>query len=83
MKSMKSMNKDIVFYGSATIGERGQIVVPIKARQQLNLKPGDKMLFLGTKHSSGLLMIKSDMLNKIINKMVKNFEKLKSKVGIK
>jgi len=32
------------FYGSATVGERGQVVLPASARKRLGLAKGDKML---------------------------------------
>ncbi len=35
------------FYGSVTVGERGQIVIPAEARRDFNIKPGDKLLVLG------------------------------------
>ena len=38
-------NKHI--FGMVSIGERGQIVLPKKARDALNLKPGDTLIVLG------------------------------------
>ena len=35
------------FFGSVTVGERGQIVIPKKAREVFNIEPGDKLLILG------------------------------------
>ena len=35
------------FYGTTTIGEKGQVVIPAEARQALNLKKGEKMLVFG------------------------------------
>ena len=32
------------FYGTTTLGEKGQIVIPVEARTGLNLKKGDKLL---------------------------------------
>lgn len=32
------------FMGSATVGERGQVVIPAEARERLDIKPGDKLL---------------------------------------
>jgi AbrB family looped-hinge helix DNA binding protein len=33
-------------YGVATIGERGQIVIPADVRKSLKVKPGDKLIVL-------------------------------------
>lgn len=35
------------FYGSVTVSERGQIVVPADARKDFDIKAGDKLLILG------------------------------------
>ncbi len=35
------------FYGSTTVGEKGQVVIPAEARQSLKLKKGDKLLVFG------------------------------------
>ena len=33
-----------MFLGSVTMGERGQVVIPAGAREQMGLEPGDKLL---------------------------------------
>jgi len=35
------------FYGTATIGEKGQIVIPQEARENMKLKKGDRLLIFG------------------------------------
>ena len=40
------------FWGSATVGERGQVVIPADARQELDIKPGDKLLIFSGMHGS-------------------------------
>jgi AbrB family looped-hinge helix DNA binding protein len=35
------------FYGSVTVSERGQIVIPVEAREDFNIKTGDKLLVFG------------------------------------
>lgn len=35
------------FFGSVTVGERGQIVIPKRARELFGIAPGDKLLVLG------------------------------------
>lgn len=51
MKSMKSGKTVGIkfsenFYGSSTLGDRGQIVIPIEARNDMGFKPGDKLLIM-------------------------------------
>lgn len=45
-------------FGTVTIGERGQIVIPKKAREIFNLKPGDDLVILGDEEQ-GLALIKA------------------------
>ena len=35
------------FYGSVTVSERGQIVIPVEARKDFNIRTGDKLLVFG------------------------------------
>ena len=35
------------FYGSTTVGEKGQVVIPAEARTAMKLKKGDKLLVFG------------------------------------
>jgi AbrB family looped-hinge helix DNA binding protein len=33
-------------YGTVTVGERGQVVIPAKVRTSFRLKPGDKLIVI-------------------------------------
>lgn len=46
------------FYGSVTVGERGQIVIPAEARTALGYGPGDKLLIVRHPHHKGLMVFK-------------------------
>jgi AbrB family looped-hinge helix DNA binding protein len=39
--------EDKRFYGSVTVSERGQIVIPADARKDFGIKTGDKLLVFG------------------------------------
>ncbi len=41
------MPEDKKFYGSVTVSDRGQIVIPAEARKDFNIKTGDKLLVFG------------------------------------
>jgi len=49
------------FYGSVTVSERGQIVIPAEARRDFNINTGDKLLVFGDL-SQGLAMAKAELL---------------------
>lgn len=40
-------NPDRRFYGTVTVSDRGQIVIPAEARRDLGIEVGDKLLVFG------------------------------------
>lgn len=71
------------FFGSATIGEKGQIVIPVEARNKLGLKIGEKMLVLSAPGGNGLLVVKPDVLQSMMTEMNKKFKDLNAKINNK
>lgn len=47
-------------FGNVTIGERGQIVIPKKARDIFNFQPGDSLIILGDEQQGGLALVKTN-----------------------
>jgi AbrB family looped-hinge helix DNA binding protein len=50
------------FRGSATVGERGQIVIPAEVREDLDIKAGDKLLVFAHPGGIGVAFVKFDKL---------------------
>ena len=46
-------------FGTAKVGEKGQIVIPAKARRIFNIQAGDQLLVLGDEEQ-GLAIIKEE-----------------------
>ena len=61
-------------FGTAKVGDRGQIVIPKEARELFGIKPGDTLLILGDEEM-GLIVsrpeVLSDLANKILNTAAK------------
>jgi AbrB family looped-hinge helix DNA binding protein len=62
------------FFGSTTVGERGQIVLPAELRKRYQIKAGDKLIVLGMQgiDNSGtghVMLLKAEVLNGIIGFM--------------
>ncbi|AOS61986.1 AbrB/MazE/SpoVT family DNA-binding domain-containing protein [Actinoalloteichus hymeniacidonis] len=55
---------DRKFYGSVTVGERGQVVIPARARRDHGFEPGDKLLVLG--NSDGLALMSAERLMEVL-----------------
>jgi AbrB family looped-hinge helix DNA binding protein len=61
----------ILIYGSGTMSQRGQIVIPAKARKALNIKPNEEFIFFG--HGRVIHILRAFELDSILEKMTKNF----------
>ena len=55
-------------FGTAKVGDRGQIVIPKEARELFNIKPGDTLLILG-EEDTGLIVSRPDVLSSIANQL--------------
>jgi AbrB family looped-hinge helix DNA binding protein len=63
------------FYGTVTVSERGQIVVPTEARKDFDIRTGDKLLVVGDLEQ-GIGIITLSMMKK----MLENADVLRSLV---
>ena len=58
-------------FGMVKVGDKGQIVIPAKARKLFQINPGDNLIILGDE-SQGLAMLKEDSFLAILNEMRKS-----------
>lgn len=49
-------------YGTVTVGERGQIVIPADARRDLGLNSGDKLIIMKDPRCDGLMIGKLESI---------------------
>ena len=61
-------------FGTAKVGDRGQIVIPKEARAFFGIEPGDTLLILG-KNETGLIVTKPDALNDLATQIFQSIEK--------
>ena len=57
---------DKKLYGTATVGTKGQIVIPVEAREDLNIKPGDRLYVVDAMSGAGVVFIKEEMLESMV-----------------
>ncbi|MBE6941483.1 MAG: AbrB/MazE/SpoVT family DNA-binding domain-containing protein [Ruminococcaceae bacterium] len=56
-------------FGTAKVGDRGQIVIPKEAREMFGIQPGDTLLILG-ESDAGLIVSRPETLNDIADKLL-------------
>ena len=61
-------------FGTAKVGDRGQIVIPKEARELFGIKPGDTLLILG-ESETGLIVSRPSVLNDIADELLNNVRK--------
>ncbi|AGK55352.1 AbrB/MazE/SpoVT family DNA-binding domain-containing protein [Bacillus sp. 1NLA3E] len=79
---MKMMNHGKIF-GTTSVGERGQVVIPAEAREELNIKPGEKFVVFGDARKGTVILVKSEIMNKFANfffNKSKRFEKMAQEI---
>jgi AbrB family looped-hinge helix DNA binding protein len=64
------MSKDFFpkILGTATLNEKGQLVIPVDARNSLDLMPGSKVIIMSSPHRPALILLKAEQ----VEEMVKN-----------
>ena len=72
-KHILAIPKGKHLFGTAKIGEKGQIVIPKEARKLFNIKPGDSLLILGDE-KTGIFISKPDVLNEVAVKLLNTID---------
>jgi AbrB family looped-hinge helix DNA binding protein len=67
------------FYGTSTLGERGQLVIPAEARAELELSPGDKILFMRHPVHKGLMLFKLTHVKQFLDDFTNGLSAMESK----
>lgn len=63
-------------FGVATMGERGQVVIPVEARKELDLETGAKFLVYSGMGGSGVFLVKADVLGEFIRGAVERLDEI-------
>ncbi len=73
-------------YGTATVGTKGQVVIPAEAREAMNILPGDRLYVVGSQKSNCIGLIKEDALEEVVQQLavqIETFRALKQSKGDK
>lgn len=57
-------------YGTATVGSKGQVVIPAEAREALAIQTGDKLYVFGSDNFIG--MLKEDQFRDMLDRLTEH-----------
>lgn len=73
MSKQKNQSHQKRFYGTANLGEKGQIVIPNDARKDMKLKKSDRLLVFGMGEDM-ITFIKLSQIEKIASRLSKKLK---------
>lgn len=69
---------DKKLYGTATVGTKGQVVIPADAREALGIVPGDRLYVVGSEKGQFVGFIKEDQLRRMIEHLSLNIDEMQT-----
>jgi len=69
---------DKKLYGTATVGTKGQVVIPADARQALNINPGDRLYVVGSNKAQWIGFLKEEQLRVLVEHLTDNIEEYRN-----
>jgi AbrB family looped-hinge helix DNA binding protein len=71
---MEVKKREMHLYGTVKVGDRGQIVIPVDARKEFDIKPGDQLLVITGRARRGLTLVKADVMRELAEKIIQGLE---------
>lgn len=69
---------DKKLYGTATVGTKGQVVIPAEAREDLAIQAGDRLYVVGSEKGKFVGLIKEEQLRKMLEHLTENVDQMKT-----
>jgi AbrB family looped-hinge helix DNA binding protein len=68
---------DKKLFGTATVGTKGQVVIPAEAREALDIQTGDRLYVVGSLKAKWVGFLKEDQLRELVAHLTDNIEQYK------
>lgn len=65
-------------YGTATVGTKGQVVIPAEARKELGIEEGDRLYVVGAPEGGFLGLLKEETLQAMVQTMTAQVESFRA-----
>lgn len=73
-KHLLGRSKGYHIFGTAKVGEKGQIVIPKDARKIFGIEAGDTLLIIGDE-KNGIIVSKPDVIESAAEEILRNMQK--------
>jgi len=71
---------DKKLFGTATVGTKGQVVIPADAREAFDIKTGDRLYVVGSSKAGWIGFLKEDQLRVLVEHLTENIEQYRSAI---
>jgi len=69
---------DKKLYGTATVGTKGQVVIPADARTELGIATGDRLYVIGSPEGGYLGLLKEESLDSLMQHLTDQIESFRA-----
>tara|TARA_B100002049_G_scaffold208824_1_gene170408 strand:- start:607 stop:849 length:243 start_codon:yes stop_codon:yes gene_type:complete len=67
-------------FGTATVGTKGQIVIPADAREEYGLSSGERLYVVGVPDKRVMVLIKEEHMSHLVEHAIQDVAELKTKI---
>jgi AbrB family looped-hinge helix DNA binding protein len=75
------MMNDKKLFGTATVGTKGQVVIPADARDAFDIKPGDRLYVVGSEKAQWVGFLKEEQLRVLVEHLTDNIEQYRTLIN--
>jgi AbrB family looped-hinge helix DNA binding protein len=65
-------------FGTLTLNDKGQVVIPVEARNALEIGPGSRLMVMGAPHGQGLILVRLEDIESKIKTFAEAVEEAKN-----
>lgn len=74
----KNLMHNKKLYGTATVGTKGQVVIPSEARKEMGIEEGDRLYVVGAPDGGFLCLLKEEALQEMVQTMTAQVESFRA-----
>jgi AbrB family looped-hinge helix DNA binding protein len=72
-----AMHHDKKLYGTVTVGTKGQVVIPVEAREAFGIEAGDRLYVVGAAQHGWIGLLKEEQMQEVVDHLTEKLESLR------